>query len=127
MRVLVIEDDLLLGDALQAGLRACGLPVAGWEHRWIAQTACPLQDPEVLRACLRMLDVLEELDDVRSVTANLEADEDLMELPVLYRKTASSLAVARESEQQNWQFKTEDFKEGVAAMAARREPVFKGE
>jgi transcriptional/translational regulatory protein YebC/TACO1 len=36
-------------------------------------------DGDTLRACLRMLDVLEELDDVRSVTSNLEAEEALME------------------------------------------------
>ena len=30
------------------------------------------------------------------------------------------LAVARESEQQNWQFKTADFKEGVKSWAERR-------
>jgi YebC/PmpR family DNA-binding regulatory protein len=65
-------------EALQDGLRAGGLPVAGWEHRWIPRTACHLEDPETLRACLRMLDALEELDDVRSVTSNLEADEELM-------------------------------------------------
>jgi enoyl-CoA hydratase/carnithine racemase len=35
-------------------------------------------------------------------------------------------AVARESVEQNWQFLTEDMKEGVAAMAARRDPMFKG-
>jgi enoyl-CoA hydratase/carnithine racemase len=35
-------------------------------------------------------------------------------------------AVARESIEQNRQFKSEDFKEGVAAMAARREPQFQG-
>lgn len=35
-------------------------------------------------------------------------------------------AVAHESVEQNRQFGTEDFKEGVAAMAARREPVFRG-
>ena len=66
-------------EALQDGLRRQGLPVSEWEHRWIASTSCRLEDPELLRACLRMLDVLEELDDVRSVTANLEADEALME------------------------------------------------
>jgi len=66
-------------EALQDGLRRQGLPVASWEHRWIASTSCRLEDPELLRACLRMLDVLEELDDVRSVTANLEADEELIE------------------------------------------------
>ncbi|MEB3171392.1 MAG: YebC/PmpR family DNA-binding transcriptional regulator, partial [Synechococcaceae cyanobacterium] len=31
-------------EALQAGLRDLGLPVVSWEHRWIAQTPCPLQD-----------------------------------------------------------------------------------
>lgn len=36
-------------------------------------------------------------------------------------------AVAHESMLQNAQFKTADFREGVAAMAARREPQFKGE
>lgn len=36
-------------------------------------------------------------------------------------------AVAHESAAQNAQFKTADFREGVAAMAARREPRFKGE
>jgi YebC/PmpR family DNA-binding regulatory protein len=65
-------------EALQDGLRRQGLSVSSWEHRWIPQTACPLTDPEALRRCLRMLDALDDLDDVRSVTSNLEADEDLM-------------------------------------------------
>ena len=66
-------------EALQDGLRALGLPVSEWEHRWIGSTACRLEDLELLRACLRMLDALEELDDVRSVTSNLEADEELFQ------------------------------------------------
>jgi transcriptional/translational regulatory protein YebC/TACO1 len=51
--------------------------VAGWEHRWIAPLPCRLDSEDTLRPCLRMLDALEDLDDVRSVTSNLEADEDL--------------------------------------------------
>jgi len=66
-------------EALQDGLRGLGLPVAGWEHRWIAPLPCPVDSEDTLRACLRMLDALEEIDDVRSVTSNLEADEDLFD------------------------------------------------
>ncbi|MFM9110989.1 MAG: YebC/PmpR family DNA-binding transcriptional regulator [Prochlorococcaceae cyanobacterium] len=66
-------------EALQDGLRRHGLPVRQWEHRWVALTACDLSDPDQLRACLRMLDALEALDDGRSVTSNLEADEALLE------------------------------------------------
>ena len=66
-------------EALQAGLRRLGLPVRGWEHRWLANTLCRVEDPELLKAVLRMLDALEELEDVRSVTANLEAEEELLE------------------------------------------------
>jgi YebC/PmpR family DNA-binding regulatory protein len=65
-------------EALQDGLRRQGLTVSGWEHRWISQVSCAVTDPDQLRACLRMLDVLEELDDVRSVTSNLEADAALL-------------------------------------------------
>lgn len=66
-------------EALQDGLRDRGLPLAGWEHRWIAGLPCRIEDGAVLAACLRMLDALEDLDDVRSVTSNLEAEEALME------------------------------------------------
>ena len=65
-------------EALQDGLRQQGLPVNSWEHRWIAGTPCKLEDPEALAGCLKLLDALEELDDVRSVTSNLEADEETM-------------------------------------------------
>jgi transcriptional/translational regulatory protein YebC/TACO1 len=53
--------------------------VANWEHRWIAQTSCRVTDSQVLISCLKLLDALEELDDVGSVTTNLEAEEGLME------------------------------------------------
>jgi len=66
-------------EALQGGLRRLGLPVRSWEHRWLANTPCRVEDPELLKAVLRMLDALEELEDVRSVTANLEAEESLLE------------------------------------------------
>jgi YebC/PmpR family DNA-binding regulatory protein len=66
-------------EALQEGLRRQGLPVAGWEHRWIPQTSCTLDEPEALRHCLRLLDALEGLDDVRSVATNLEAESAVMD------------------------------------------------
>jgi YebC/PmpR family DNA-binding regulatory protein len=66
-------------EALQDGLRTESLVVEGWEHRWIAAAPCRLEDAEVLRSCLRLLEALEDLDDVRSVTSNLEADEALLE------------------------------------------------
>jgi len=66
-------------EALQDGLRSLGFAVTGWEHRWFPQTTCPLGDATSLPACLRMLDVLKELDDVVSVTSNLEAEEALLE------------------------------------------------
>jgi YebC/PmpR family DNA-binding regulatory protein len=66
-------------EALQDGLRRQGLPVLSWEHRWIAASPCRLEDPDSLRSCLRMLDAIDELEDVRSVTANLEAEDDLFE------------------------------------------------
>jgi len=66
-------------EALQDGLRRIGLGVREWEHRWIPVTPCQLKNTESLRACLRMLEVIEDLDDVRSVVSNLEVDDTLLE------------------------------------------------
>jgi YebC/PmpR family DNA-binding regulatory protein len=66
-------------EALQMGLQRLGLPLRSWEHRWIPNTSCQVEDPEVLRSVLRMLDAFEDLDDVRSVTSNLEVEDALIE------------------------------------------------
>ncbi|MFM9073507.1 MAG: YebC/PmpR family DNA-binding transcriptional regulator, partial [Cyanobium sp.] len=66
-------------EVLQGGLQELGWCVISWEHRWIPNTSCRIEDPDGLKAVLRMLDALEDLDDVRSVTSNLDADESLME------------------------------------------------
>jgi len=35
-------------------------------------------------------------------------------------------ATQREAQEQEWQWRTQDFREGIAAMAERREPRFQG-
>jgi len=83
-----------------------------------------------------LADLLVPQDQVRSEAAKL-AREIAISAPLAVQATRATLrqglveqirlAVARESAEQNAQFKTADFREGVAAMAARREPNFKGE
>ena len=83
-----------------------------------------------------LADILVAQDQVRAEAAKL-AREIAISAPLAVQATRDSLrqglveqirvAVARESTEQNAQFKTADFREGVAAMAARREPQFKGE
>ena len=83
-----------------------------------------------------LADVLVAQDQVRVEALKL-AREIATSAPIAVQSTRSTLrrglieqirsAVARESAEQNAQFKTADFREGVAAMAARREPQFKGE
>lgn len=83
-----------------------------------------------------LADLLVPQDQVRTEAAKL-AREIAISAPLAVQATRATLrqglveqirlAVARESVEQNAQFKTADFREGVAAMAARREPNFKGE
>ena len=46
--------------------------------RWIPQTTVPLDEESAL-GLLRMIDMLEESDDVQSVHANFEVSSDVME------------------------------------------------
>ena len=80
-----------------------------------------------------LADVLVPLDQVRAEAMKL-AQEIAISAPLSLQSTRATLrqglvaqleqAVAHESAEQNWQFKTEDFKEGVKAMTERRAPQF---
>jgi enoyl-CoA hydratase/carnithine racemase len=78
-----------------------------------------------------LADVLVAQSDVRAEALKL-AHEIAVSAPLSVQSTRATLrqglveqlqqAVAHESAEQNWQFKTEDFKEGVQAMTERRPP-----
>ncbi len=82
-----------------------------------------------------LADVLVAQEEVRARAVELAA-EIALSAPLAVQSTRATLraglveqirlAVARESIEQNRHFLTEDFTEGVAAMAARRPPRFKG-
>ena len=64
-------------EALQGGLSGQGWDVREWGHHWIALTTVSISDPDLARQALKLLDSLDELDDVRSVNANLDLPDDL--------------------------------------------------
>ncbi len=52
------------------------------EIRWIPRNTVEIDTPEKARSLLKLMDALEDLDDVQSVTANFEMAEELMLLTV---------------------------------------------
>ena len=64
-------------ETLQDGLRKQGWNVEEWGHQWATTTNVSISDPDTARSCLKLLDALEDLDDVRSVSANLEIKTEL--------------------------------------------------
>ena len=86
-------------------------------------------------AAIGLVDMLVAQDQVRTEASRL-AHEIAISAPLAVQATRATLrqglveqirlAVAHESTEQNAQFKTADFQEGVAAMAARRAPNFRG-
>ena len=59
-------------EAIAQQLKNEGLEISDAERRWVPSTTIDIEDPELARQVLKLIDVLEELDDVQSVTANLE-------------------------------------------------------
>lgn len=82
-----------------------------------------------------MLDVLVDKENIRAEAIRL-ASEIAISAPIAVVSTRATLrkglvdlvraAVNHESIEQDKQRQTEDWKEGIAAMSARREPVFQG-
>ncbi|NET59683.1 MAG: YebC/PmpR family DNA-binding transcriptional regulator [Symploca sp. SIO2E6] len=67
-------------ETLNQILKYQGLPVVEAELRWIPENTVELTDPDVARSLLKLMDALEELDDVQNVTANFEMTDELMSL-----------------------------------------------
>ncbi|MAR06247.1 MAG: YebC/PmpR family DNA-binding transcriptional regulator [Cyanobium sp. NAT70] len=64
-------------EALQDGLRLQGWEVQEWSHNWNPLSSVEVHDPLSASQCLKLLDALESLDDVRSVSSNLEINSNL--------------------------------------------------
>ena len=72
-----VHGDFTILEALQDGLRQKGWAVTEWGHVWTALTSVKVDDQQTAQQCLKLLDVLDSLDDVRSVSANLEIAPEL--------------------------------------------------
>ncbi|NER50770.1 MAG: YebC/PmpR family DNA-binding transcriptional regulator [Symploca sp. SIO1A3] len=67
-------------ETLNQTLKNKGLPVIEAELRWIPGNTVELTDPDLARSLLKLMDALEELDDVQNVTANFDMTDELMSL-----------------------------------------------
>jgi len=65
---------------LSQTLKNQGFAVSEVELRWIPNNTVEVAAPEQARSLLKLIDALEDLDDVQNVTANFEMAEQLMSL-----------------------------------------------
>lgn len=61
-------------------LKQKGYPVIESELRWVPSNHVEVTDPDVARSLLKLMDALEDLDDVQNVTANFNLSDQLMSL-----------------------------------------------
>jgi YebC/PmpR family DNA-binding regulatory protein len=63
---------------LSQTLKAKGFSVTDVELRWIPSNSVDIREPDQARSLLKLIDTLENLDDVQNVTANFDMVEQLM-------------------------------------------------
>jgi YebC/PmpR family DNA-binding regulatory protein len=70
-------------EVLQKTLKDQGYTVTQTELRWIPQNTIEVTDPDQAQALLKLMDALEDLEDIQSVTANFEMADELMSLSMV--------------------------------------------
>lgn len=65
-------------ETLDTTLKAQGYRVHQAELRWLPGNTVVVEDPDQARLLLKLMDALEDLEDVQSVTANFEVGEDVI-------------------------------------------------
>ena len=66
-------------EPLSQALRDRNYPVSTIETRWVPTTVTEVDDPEQAKALLKMIDAIDDLDDIQTVTANFEMADELLE------------------------------------------------
>ncbi|MEL7493465.1 MAG: YebC/PmpR family DNA-binding transcriptional regulator [Cyanobacteria bacterium J06554_11] len=69
-------------EAVSTALKGRGYTVREIDLRWIPSNTVQVEDPTLAVSLLKMMDALEDSDDVQSVTANFEMSEQVMEQAV---------------------------------------------
>ena len=65
-------------EALNQGMQAAGYTISDTELRWIPTNTLQITGVDQARSLLKLMDALEDLDDVQNVTANFDMSEDLL-------------------------------------------------
>lgn len=78
--------DIVGLERLSQTLRSKGYLVAEAELRWIPKNTVDVSEPDQVRSLLKLMDALEDLDDVQSITANFEMADELVPI---YSQTLS--------------------------------------
>ncbi|MFP4358201.1 MAG: YebC/PmpR family DNA-binding transcriptional regulator [Puniceicoccaceae bacterium] len=65
-------------DAVVQALEKAGIATESAELAYLPQTPVPVTDADTARQILRLIDALDDLEDVKSVFANYEIDDDLL-------------------------------------------------
>ncbi|MBU6229840.1 MAG: YebC/PmpR family DNA-binding transcriptional regulator [Cyanobacteria bacterium REEB459] len=66
-------------EALDTALKTQGYRVHQTELRWLPNTIVVVAEPDQARLLLKLMDALEDLEDVQSVTANFEVSEEVLQ------------------------------------------------
>ncbi|MDX2215366.1 MAG: YebC/PmpR family DNA-binding transcriptional regulator [Oculatellaceae cyanobacterium bins.114] len=70
-------------EVLQQTLKDKGYRIVQTDLRWIPNNTLEVTDPEQAQALLKLMDALEDLEDVQSVTANFDMADELMSLSMV--------------------------------------------
>ncbi|MFM7425366.1 MAG: YebC/PmpR family DNA-binding transcriptional regulator [Elainella sp.] len=70
-------------EGLSQALKHKGYQVVESELRWIPNNSVEVTDTEQARSLLRLMDALEDLDDVQSVTANFDMADELLSVNMI--------------------------------------------
>lgn len=70
-------------ETLSQTLKDRGYNVSRVELRWIPNNTVEVSDSDQARSLMKLMDALEDLDDVQNVTANFEMSDELMALSIV--------------------------------------------